>query len=246
MPDHFFVIGAQRSATTYLCHMLDQHPDITMARPLRPEPKYFLREPYHFDIAAYRKEFFPGAVTHWLGEKSTSYIEHPRAAKRIAAALPDARILCLLRDPVERAISNYRFSVANGLESLSLQEALDIEDTRVAGSTTGGPSVSPFAYVGRGHYARFLDNWQLHFPREHIFLLTTEQTVGGDASLRTLFSRLGIRVDVPLKGLGQAVNDSYKLADDVPHAVRKRLSDQFAASNRDLALRYDVNVDHWQ
>ena len=125
MAEHFFIAGAQRSATTYLYRMLEQHPDITLAQPVRPEPKYFIRDGFSGDLEAYHREFFDQAGTPWFGEKSTSYIEHPVAAERIARCLPDAVIFFMLRDPVERALSNYRFSVMNGLESLPLAQALD-------------------------------------------------------------------------------------------------------------------------
>ena len=60
MAEHFVIAGAQRSATSWLAGVLDRHPDIAMARPMRPEPKYFLRAGPD-DAMAYRAEFFAGA-----------------------------------------------------------------------------------------------------------------------------------------------------------------------------------------
>ena len=85
MSNRFFcIIGAQRSGSTYLYQVLDEHPEITMARPLRPEPKFFL------DVAAWKKgrehylarHFSDASPSAILGEKSTSYYERPVVAPR--------------------------------------------------------------------------------------------------------------------------------------------------------------------
>ena len=247
MPRHFFIAGGQRCATTYFYQLLDQHPSIAMARPLRPEPKYFIRAHVDEDIAAYRREFFAGATAGWLGEKSTSYIEHPLAAGRIARLLPEAVVFFLLRDPVERAISNYNFSVMNGLETLPLEDALDAESTRIAGhAATTATSVSPFAYVARGHYARYLEPWFERFPARQIHLLTTERLVADpQATIGSALRQLGLPPIASLTDADRAVNHSDP-AGDAPPAVRERLAALFAESNRVLAARYGVDVGDWQ
>ena len=124
---HFLVIGGQRCGTTYLHTMLDAHPDITMARPARPEPKVFLdAEKSARGLGWYRETYFAHAAgeARW-GEKSTSYIESAEAASRAAEVLGDADILVLLRDPVVRAVSNWRFSTDNGFETRPLAEAFE-------------------------------------------------------------------------------------------------------------------------
>jgi hypothetical protein len=246
MAEHFFIAGAQRSATTYLYRMLEQHPDITLAQPVRPEPKFFIRDGFSGDLEAYRREFFDHADTTWLGEKSTSYIEHPVAAERIARCLPDAVIFFMLRDPVERALSNYRFSVMNGLESLPLAQALDAEAARVAEGAHAGVSVSPFSYVGRGHYVRHLDAWRACFPRRQLRLLVTEDVVGSQQALGRVFESLGLAAGVPLHGVDDAVNDSPDASVDIDPALRARLRDAFAPSNRELADAWGVDIGSWQ
>lgn len=242
MAEHFVIAGAQRSATSWLAAVLDGHPGIAMARPMRPEPKYFLREAAD-DRAAYVDEFFAGADARLLGEKSTSYIEHPAAAGRIARALPGAKVVFMLRDPVERAISNWRFSVANGRESLALEEALDAEPDRVS-RATADVSVSPFAYVGRGLYARYLGPWRHHFG-DRMKLLVTEATVGDAGAVRDLLAWLGADASVAPAGLDAPVNVSGP-GDDVPAHVRTRLRAAFADANRALADGYGVDTGRWQ
>lgn len=244
MAEHFVIAGAQRSATSWLATVLDRHPGIAMAQPMRPEPKYFLRHGPD-DAGAYRDEFFPGAEAAVLGEKSTSYIEHPAAAARIARCLPGARVVFMLRDPVERAISNWRFSVANGLETLSLEDALEAEPARTAAGDASGLSVSPFAYASRGHYADYLGAWRTAFPGDRMKLLVTEATVGDAGAVRGLCEWLGVDPGMPRADLPAAVNASPG-TDDVPSRVRARLRNAFVASNRTLADTYGVDIGPWQ
>ncbi len=84
--EHFFIVGAQRSGTTYLYRTLDEHPEIEMAKPVRPEPKFFLQG----DLSAYTHDDYLGlffgnkAGAKLRGEKSTSYIESEHAARQIS------------------------------------------------------------------------------------------------------------------------------------------------------------------
>lgn len=245
MAEHFVIAGAQRSATSWLAGVLDRHPDIAMARPMRPEPKYFLRAGPD-DAMAYRAEFFAGADVALLGEKSTSYIEHPEAAARIAHCLPGARVVFMLRDPVERAISNWRFSVANGLETLPLDEALDAERGRTVAGDAAGASVSPFAYVARGRYVDYLAPWRKAFGGDRMKLLVTEATVGDPRAVRDLLGWLGVDPEVPLGDLAAPVNTTDGDGAPVPAHVRGRLRDAFAASNRALADAHGVDTGAWQ
>jgi len=126
---NLFIIGAQRSGSTYLYKVLNCHPEVSMAQPVRPEPKFFLNEL----LVSKGKKFYEETYfsshklgARYFGEKSTSYIESTDAAMRIKKYYPDARILIILRDPVLRAYSNYRFSVVNKLEPLSFEQALAI------------------------------------------------------------------------------------------------------------------------
>ena len=245
MPEHFFICGAQRSATTYLYRMLDQHPDIAMAKPMRPEPKYFIRPRMDDDLGEYRKAFFDGASARWFGEKSTSYIEHPVAAERISRLLPDATLFFMLRDPVERAISNYRFSRGNGFEPLSIEQALDAEAGRIAEGGSATTSVSPHAYVARGRYVDYLGPWFAHFPADRIHLLVAERVVGSRDGLRDAFSRLGLGGDIPLEGVDEPFNQSSSPS-AIPDGVRERLRAEFADSNLELQRRYGVDIGAWQ
>jgi LPS sulfotransferase NodH len=189
---HFLVIGAQRCGTTWLREQLESHPGIAMALPVRPEPKVFLDDlgPGQ-DLAWYDATWFaharPGQV---LGEKSTGYLDRPDAIPRIRALLGDARLVVQLRDPVDRAVSHWRFSSESGLEQRSLDEALA---ANLEGPLPWDPSVtsvSPYAYLERGRYVDALAPWLEAFGDDlHVQLL--EELLADPAGLAETFAHVG-------------------------------------------------------
>ncbi|MEO8186384.1 MAG: sulfotransferase [Burkholderiaceae bacterium] len=245
MARHFFIVGAQRSGTTWLYRMLGQHPDINMAHPERPEPKFFITDMlYEKGIAYYCQTYFSAGAYAWLGEKSTSYIEQAIAAKRISLHFPDALILFLLRDPVDRAISNYRFSRDNGLEARPLELAIAQEPALA--KPASDISVSPYAYTARGHYVRFLGMWEQYFPREQMMLLTSEKLLGSEVAIRDVFGRLHLDTHVPLSNVHLAVNGTAPSSEPVSPNIHRRLREGFRNSNHLLAERYGVDISRWQ
>ena len=202
---HFVVVGAQRCGTTYLHDLLDAHPQIAMARPVRPEPKVFLRDT-GLTAESYRDQFF-GHATHEpvLGEKSTSYLESSAAPGLIAQVLGRPQILVQLRDPIERAVSNWRFSTQHGLEERSLPDALA---ANLEGPLPWDPavtSVSPYAYLERGRFADDLPRWLEAFDTRVVFL---EETAAGPEAIQGVYAWLGVDADVRPAALGEPVNVS--------------------------------------
>lgn len=243
--DYFFIAGAQRSGTSYLWRRLNTHPDIDMARPLRPEPKYFLDPAMWRDGAdAYVRRFFSGRSALLRGEKSTSYMQRPEVAERILEVFPDARIVFSLRDPVQRAISNYWFSVRNGLESASLEQAIEDEERRSGDYDRERVSSSPFAYKARGRYEELLRAWEAVFPVDRIHLVLYERVVEADDEIRRLLEFLGVAAGtLPLRA---AVPVPRRVQYPEPSAeVRRRLTDHFQEPSRRLAERWDLDLSCW-
>lgn len=233
---HLLVIGGQRCGTTYLHHLLEEHPDIAMARPGRPEPKVFM-DP---DKAArgldwYHQTYFSHVTTEQvLGEKSTSYIERPDAAPRAAKVLGAAEIVVLLRDPVTRAVSNWRFSTDNGFEDRPLAQALE-ENLRDAQPWDAGrTSVSPFAYLERGRFASFLQPWVDAFPG-HLHLHFLQDLLDDDSALTRLYDDVGVDSTFRPEGLGSPVNQSEEPAPELDDDLVDRLREYFTESDRELA-----------
>jgi hypothetical protein len=243
-----FVIGAQRSGTTRLYHMLAQHPEIEMAQPVFPEPKFFLdpeqvaRGPAYYDA-----HYFAGKAGAWLrGEKGTSYIESPAAAARIAAWYPRARILVLLRDPVERAISNYWFSVENGRETAPLAEALLREESQQGATASAGMSVSPFAYLRRGCYIDYLEEYERHFPPHQIHLVLHEQLTTNQVALQRLYAFLAVDSSFVPPAFTATINQAARAeAAPLPQELERTLQAYFAPYSQRLAVRYQLDLSLW-
>jgi len=232
---YVLVVGAQRCGTTYLYRVLDEHPEIAMAKPARPEPKFFLdADKCRRGLAWYEATYFAGAESLPVhGEKSTSYIESPKAAERAAAMLPNAHALAMLRDPIDRAISNWRFSTESELESRPLEQALAENLERPQPWDRSRFSVSPFAYLERGRYVDYLAPWQQFFPgRVHVLFLE-EFACNVDAVAR-LYERIGVDRTFRPSRLSEKVNASESPTSGIDSSLAQQLQDYFKESNERL------------
>ena len=225
---NLFIVGAQRSGSTYLYEALDDHPQISMAHPVRPEPKFFLNERlFELGRDSYEDNYFNDRKSGslYLGEKSTSYIESIEAAQRIHAYYPDARILMILRNPIQRAYSNYLFSVAHKLETLTFMDALKAESGRLSGSRFSS-SVNPYAYRQRGRYIDYIESYAKVFSPSQLYILIFEEFVNNLADVHALYRWLGVDESFVPNSLGRVVNPSTLERENQLHAFK------------DLALGY--------
>jgi len=141
---NFLIVGAAKAGTTSLCYYLDQHPQVYIS-PVK-EPRYFAPEFYtvhtngpirdHARRTPFTPEeyhqLFKGVSTEIaVGEASTEYLYFPAVPARIRAAIPDAKIIAVLRDPVERAFSAFCYQLRDACESVSFEEALEQERDRI-------------------------------------------------------------------------------------------------------------------
>src|SRR5919204_149042 len=137
LPD-FLVIGAQRCGTTSLYRYLEKHPNVIGASPSKGVHYFDMNAERslrwyraHFPTERRRRQAGSGAVT---GEASPYYLFHPRGPDRVRAAVPDARLIAMLRDPVDRAYSQYQQEYARGFEDAeTFERALELEPARLAG-----------------------------------------------------------------------------------------------------------------
>ncbi|MGH3363141.1 MAG: sulfotransferase family protein [Nocardioidaceae bacterium] len=246
LPD-FIIGGAPRSGTTWLATTLDRHPAIWMAKPLRPEPKFFLvEELYAAGLDEYSARWFAEAPDDAVvGEKSTNYLESGSAARRIAADLPDVRMIFLLRDPVERAISNYRWSVMNGMETEDLETALELEDRREAALVPELRYARPHAYVSRGQYAELLRPFYDHLPSEQILVLRFEDlTVVPGSTTAHAHDFLGVEARPDLAGPLEGFNASTVSVEVDPDTIA-RLRSHYEPLNRELAALVGPSFVPW-
>lgn len=233
---HVLLVGGQRCGTTYLGAALDAHPEITLARPSRPEPKVFC------DAAlaargheSYDQTFFAHAdAERLLVDKSTSYLEDPEAPARAAAVLGAPHVVVVLRDPVERALSNWRFSSDHGFETRDVDEALRADVEREQPWDPGTTSVSPFAYVRRGRYVDHLPSWASTFP-DSTHVLFLEELLADPAVLTGLVGALGVDPDLTPQPAHAPVNKSSGNRPVLSEALRGTLQAYFEPGNAALA-----------
>jgi hypothetical protein len=232
---YLLIIGAQRCGTTYLYQVLDEHPEIAMAKPSRPEPKFFLNpEKWRKGLAWYEATFFAGADGFPVhGEKSTSYIESATAAERAVGMISDADVLVMLRDPIDRAISNWRFTTASGLEDRSVEQALAENLERPQPWDRSTTSVSPFAYLERGRYVDYLTPWQRLFSgRLHVLFL--EEFAGDVDAVARLYRAIDVDPAFRPPSLSARINVAKPSAACISPSLRQRLHSYFKESNDQL------------
>lgn len=250
MTEQFFVVGAQRSGTTYLRRMLSDHPEIEMARLEVPEPKFFLEDDlYSRGIEWYEKYCYESFGAKARGEKSTSYLESELAADRIVAAYPTAKIIAILRDPVDRALSNYYYSVSNGLETRPVEEALGQEDQVPPDTAWLLPgkvvSASPFAYRARGRYVHGLRRYADRFGRDRIKVLILEETVGRLEQVAEIYQFLDVDRSFSPPSLHEVMNAGANVGVATNEKLKTDLLRHFSETNESLAREFDVDLSTW-
>lgn len=193
LPD-FLVIGAQRSGTTTLFEYLSAHDSVRP--PVRKEVHYFSSH-YSRGVRWYRAHF-PVALARvrpWQTFECTPYyLVHPQVPERVRRDLPDARLVAVLRDPVERLLSQYRMNVSRGIETRSLRAAIAAEQALEDGPAEDRSSPAErrtYSYLARGRYAEQIERWFAQFPREQLHLIDFDDLVHRpQATLEAVFQFL--------------------------------------------------------
>jgi hypothetical protein len=248
LPD-FIIAGAPRSGTTWLYELLDRHPDVYMAQPVKPEPKFFLVDHvYDKGLTFYADTWFAAAGdARVAGEKSTDYLESAAAAERIARDLPRVKLVFILREPAQRAYSNYLWSRMNGLETADFATALRLEEAREKDLPERLRFARPFSYFSRGLYADLLVPYLQRFPREQMLILRFEDIAARAPDLAGRLHRfLGVTPrPEDVHGLG-VVNPSEKDGITLDDAVHRDLAARYAEPNRRLAAIVGPDFELWQ
>ena len=174
----FFLVGASRCGTTSLWQYLRQHPEIHMPSSIvGKEPSYFcdLTPPWADGYRTYERYlslFEKGGRSAAVGDASTSYLASPESAARIAEKYPDARIVIILRNPVDRAFSLYRFLCFWGMESApSFERALALEPRRLDNEQFKRETqllYYCFLYYNSGLFSAQIERYFALFPRERV------------------------------------------------------------------------------
>lgn len=201
---NFLIIGTAKAGTTSLHHYLDQHPDIFMCR--KKDTFFFNfdgRDPdyggpsdndwYRGRAVVHRDDYealFDGVTTEMaIGEACPQYLYDPDAASRIHRYTPDAKLIAVLRDPVERAYSSYLQQVRDGLETeTDFAAALSREDDRIRANWR-----PMWHYRARGFYFEQLERYLSLFGAKQVRLYLYEDLQREPAGLlREIYGFLGV------------------------------------------------------
>ncbi len=243
---NLFIVGAQRSGSTYLRNILNDHYEVQMTKASKVEPKFFLKK----KINIKQKEFYEQKYyskkrknIKYLGEKSTSYIEHSYALKNIKKFYPDAQILVILRNPTLRAYSNYRFSKKNCLEKNSFKLSLELESKRLLDNNFN-TSVNPYAYKKRGVYIKYIRELYKIYKKEQINLIIYEEFINNINEIQKLYKLLSIDSDVIPKSIDKKINTTIK-SEDVDIDTLIYLDNYFKESIKQLEIIMGRKIDAW-
>jgi hypothetical protein len=240
LPD-YIIAGAQKSGTTSLWAYLSEHPDVEP--PMTKEMSFFDVN-FHRGGDWYRMHFPlsgpPGedGRPHTLtGESTAYYMFHPLAPARIAQVAPQAKIILLLRNPVDRAFSHYQLKLRRLQETLSFEDAVDAEDERLAGEEEKimndpgyySPAHDRFSYLARGRYLEQIIRWQKLFgPRQLLILESGEFFKRTEEVFQRVLDFLGLARWQPAQ-FGNRFPGKYR--EKMSDATRQRLVDYFAPHN---------------
>jgi len=184
LPD-FLIIGAQKGGTTSLYMLLKGHP--LFNPPSQKEPHFFDSRKFVSKGSGWYRARFPDPQQKEedrtiTGEASPYYLFHPLAARRAAQVVPDAKLIAMLRNPVDRAYSDYRHRIATGIEDLSFEGAIEAEEERLSGEEEKMISDELYisrnhrcyGYLSRGIYVDQIKEWHRHFAPEQMLILKSE------------------------------------------------------------------------
>ncbi len=259
LPD-FLVIGTMRGGSSSLFRWLCAHPGV--ARPLRKEIEYF--NCHHDRGEAWYRQHFPLRARAALAgprhdalqtfEATPCYLFHPEAPRRAAGLLPDARLVAVLRDPVERAYSHYRHMRQLGFEDLPFHEAVVAEESRLAPELDRmrrDPGYyskvhARFSYLSRGRYAEQLERWQVHYPQSRLLVVESADLYTRPVEAFTDITRfLGLADWVPEEFRNYSRPHTEVTRPIADEGLRRELYDWFDEPDRRLAELWG-HVPSWR
>lgn len=258
LPD-FLVIGTKRGGTTSLWRYLIQHPLVPRLFPAwNTKTSHYFEENWGRGEAWYRSHFPTvrqraalerkhGAPPK-VGEAAPLYMFHPLVPGRVAELMPQARMIVLLRDPVERAFSHWKERRTEGKEPLDFAAALAAEESRTAGErerlsadpTYVSEAFDWYSYRARGRYLEHLEPWLTTFDRDQLFFVASETLYREPADT---YARILDFIGLPAYEL-----PAYDVFNDRPSkgmddAVRAELSAYYRPYNAALSARLGMTFD---
>jgi hypothetical protein len=237
LPD-FAVIGAEKAGTTFLHHLLTQHPHV---EPAASKELHFFDNLFDLGFEWYRR-CFPKPT--WKDERrtitgeATPYLHNPLAPERMAQVVPQARLIALLRNPVNRAYSRYHQVVRRGWETRTFEEAIEGEEPWLVEAPQHGYRATvddaPYGYLSWSIYVDHLQRWSEFFPREQMLILKSEDFFERPVdTIKVVLDFLGLPEWEPEASNLQKKRNTREYEGMDP-ATRRRLEEYFEPHNRRL------------
>lgn len=199
----FLIIGAVKAATTWIADQLRARDDVFLPK---PEPHYFTRV-YRRGESWYASLFAKARSDQLIGEKSADYLADSEAPARAAALLPDAMLIAQLRNPVDRAYSDYCMHFRRGYVGGDVERHLDTQ--------SGTPR-----FLQSGLYARHIARWLDHFPADRLKIVLYDDIRAEPARVLTdICHALNLSPTVDAEHIQRRSNDSE--APLVPRPLRR-------------------------
>lgn len=205
LPD-FIVAGAQKSASTFVQDALSAHPDVYMPN---GETRFFEDPEYGDGALAPLTALFEGRSERLVGIKRPDYLGREEVPSRVHRAVPGAKIVFVLRNPVDRLVSAYYHYVKFGfIPVMDINEALP---KVLEGDALGNPKTREL--LSYGNYGTHLARWYATFPASQIHVVLQEDIKrSADAVLAGLAGFLGLQGEVPAAPKGTANEGVYPLS----------------------------------
>jgi len=254
LPD-YYIIGVVKGGTTSLHDYLIKHPCIQP--PIGKEIDYF-GQLYYRGQYWYRSSF-PYKIQKFFaqkiqkkdfltGEATPRYIEHPNVHERIKQLTPNAKFIVLLRNPIDRAYSHHNMNMTRKHETLSFEEAINNEQSRIQGEYEKMKkdyqyfnwTYYLFAYKEHGKYIERLQRWMKIFPRKQFKIIKSEDLFENPS---TVYAEILEFLNLPKWDLNEypaLKKRKYQKLNMNPE-TRKKLSEYFKPYNEKLSKFLDIN-----
>jgi len=237
LPD-YLIVGAQRAGTTSLYACLLQHPNILPA--YKKKEIHFWDNPKNYKKGwLWYQAHFPllrvmKAASAITGDKTPNYLENPEYIRRIQEDIPAMKLIILLRNPVERAISNYFMLKKRGFEELPIMDALLSEEERLTRPSEQKRYGTERAYKMRGIYAPSIKACLDYFPPEQTLILDSNSFFKTPSViLKDVFNFLGVSI-YNMQELTIHRNLGGYDKSEIPPQVYKYLQNFFRPYNEEL------------
>jgi len=250
-PD-FVCPGFAKSGTTSLYEYITHHPQVLPAA--QKEPMFFDNR-YDLGLDWYLSQVpsIPTTLSCVTGEASTRYIEHPDAHSRMHYHFPAVKIILLLRNPTEWALSDYYMGVARGYETRSIETVFSYELStfekegvegllEIADKARRGRTPFP-SYILGSLYANHIRRWMAYFPREQFLFLTSDELLQTpERVLDKVFRFLGL----PDCKIPHCINKNSAGYDYATESIHHVLSEFFYSHNKLLTEMLESDLKVWE